>query len=400
MLHYLRNSPYLFFFPIGIFGAALGGALWLEQPPVLALLWHKELMISGFLLPIATGFLLTNLHRFLHRGGQPPGIAIVLGFLVWVLGLFGAFLFQARLIFLALNAGLISGLIAYAFSRGLLVALPRLRIAPFLIAGLLLGLSGSLMRLFVALGLVPSFWEGLGVQCFHHGFFWLLICGFGQAMFPMLTLSTMRPDRLRVWRQRLQASARTAPLVAFGLAASFVSAHDSLLPFALGLRAVLLLFVAWNGWMLFDRSGRRGVVTFFLKASLLTAVFGHFILPFFPEYFVHLSHIGLLAGFGLVTMVVVGRVYLSRVGAVAAELRAFWFAGAFSVLHLALWTRVTAFLLRSYWIHIQIAALLWLFGLGLWCAGLFWTLVRARQGPRSPGDSSKRSGQVRSVSSV
>lgn len=128
---------------------------------------------------------------------------------------------------------------------------------------------------------------------------------------------------------------------------------------ALWIRAFLVLFLSHEAWYLYFPAPRKGVYTFFIKLFLYSIVIGHFIFPFFPEYKMHLYHVIFVGGYLGLVLIVVGRVLISHEKLdLNLEVKSKFLAIIFSLIYIAMWARITAFLIvNSYENHLKYASL-------------------------------------------
>ena len=386
MKNALLENPWRFFFPLGVCGLLFGIAAWWTDVPTPAALWHPELMIAGFLLPIGTGFLLYTLPRFLSaQRASVPEAWFLFGAEVLLLG---SILFAQPLALALLKSAVLLVLAIFAIRR-----FPRTRQAPvfavFVVVGILLGLTGALASLIAA---TPQHWPGRALafapllqrSAFYHGFFWLLLAGMGSRLFPMLTLSLRPPTETRL-RKALAYSPMAWYPAAAALALSFVFSQGTWHIWMLWLRAFAFLFVAWQGWLLFSPATRHGVVPVFTKVANSAVVAGHFAVALFPSQEPALRHLALAGGLALGTVLVVTRVLLAHEGAdLIHETRSPAFALAFGAMVTAALIRGLAIFPTTYILQIHLAGALWLAGTLLWVSAL---LVYLKQGKTEPAPS-------------
>lgn len=341
--------------------------------PAPAVLWHPELLIAGFLLPVGTGFLVYTLPRFFSAKRGSP----------WEL--WGLFLGQMLLSvsILSANAAAVAVLKTLVLLQLAFYAIrryPRERLAPvfgiFVLAGITVGLVGAIAGCVATFGsnqlpqIIVYYSGTLQRGAFYHGFFWLLFCGMGTRLFPMLTLSTRAPTDS--WLKKTLAYSRTLwYLCGAALIASFVVQEPTLRPWLLWLRALAVFFVAWQGWLLFRPPLRRGAVPYFVKFSLLCAVVGQFLVAGFPAHEPSLRHLGLAGGLGLGTLLVMTRVLLAHEGAdLVHETRSWPLAVALALMASGALVRAFALAPATYMLQIRVASALWASGLVLWAVCL------------------------------
>ena len=318
----LIQQPFRILFVIGILGLWFALLLWLPGNTARAYRWHGELMIGLFLLPVASGFLLYTVPRFFSSSNRASAFDVWFS-LTACLGMFFAAAMDIYGVYLICKIILLVFL-AFFFSRRYPArGNHRPIFAPFLLAGFFLGLSGSIAQLvdynkFAQTVTDPAMQTGIaeyGRLAFRHGFFWVLFCGLGIRLFPMLTLSVHNPQ-MPAWRSRLVFNPRVWQVLAWLLAATFVlealmmsDARRAIQVF----RFLISTLIAGEGWLLFKAPRRRGVVPVFVKLALGTALLGQFVLIFANAgQAKHLGHLIFGAGLGIGTLLIVTRMLLSH----------------------------------------------------------------------------------------
>lgn len=360
LFHIDSNNSYRLFFSFSLAGIISGLGLFIFSYSGLSIYWHRELMISLFLLPAATGFIFTAAPKFLLNTPAKQ-------FEIWIAAilytsLFGCFFIQHAFGFVLIKVIAIIWILFFFVSRWWGRKTKNPFWPPFILISLVAGLTGSLIQLVAQLKILHSLVQFIGTQLYFDAMFWILLFGIGIKFFPMLTGAAA--PAVQVHRKSiLTPKAYNSQVLWFAIAiigvASFLIqtlVHTSL---GLWIRAILILFIAYEGWGLFEKPLRKGHTTTFLQIFLYTILIGHFIFPFFPSLLVHFYHIVFVVGFLAITILVETRVLLSHEHLdTAAEQHSKWLLAAFILFYLAMILRVTAvFKPLAYAKHLQYASL-------------------------------------------
>ena len=349
------HNPYRLFFSFSLAGVISGLSLFIFSYSGVSIFWHRELMITLFLMPAATGFLFTASPRFLVTAPAKDHEIWIAAFLYT--SLFVCFFFQLDLWFIGLKWILI-GWVALFFGRRWWPRKTKNPYwPPFILASFLAGFIGVSIQLIERFISVDASLSLLGHSLYFDAMFWILLFGIGIKFFPMLT-GAAAPVYHAKRRSLLTKDQYESNTLWFSVA--FLGLMSFVLP-AIGLwmRALLILFMAYEGWGIFEKPLRKGFITTFLKIFLFTIVAAHFIFPFYSGFLVHVYHVVFVAGFLSITMMVESRVLLSHEQKdIVVEQKSPWILTAFILFYISMITRVTAvFISGSYVHHLQYASL-------------------------------------------
>lgn len=348
-----NDFSYRWFFPVALAGLVHGMVRMILPLSPASIYWHREAVIGLFLLPAAFGFLFTAGPRFFAASSATNGelaVALVTMAALWITALM-----DAPEAYVVLKLLLVVQLLVFVsrrfFSRRSGIPV----FSPFLFLALGSGVLGVAAQ-WISLHDSRLVWTELARSLYFHGMFSILFYGVGTKFFPVVT-GTVRNRHMSRY-ERLVVSSHLLWLgMAVLLLATFVAEGLGWIRPAMIVRAVVVFFLAKEGWLLLQRSPRRGVSTFFLKLALWTIVIGHIVFPFFPEQRVHLYHAIFAGGFLPGAIIVMGRVALAHDRLdLDAEIRSKLGATGLALFVLAAWTRVSAHLTRSYTLHLVSAA--------------------------------------------
>ncbi len=378
LLQDMRVSPYRLFFPIGIIGLLYGLTRMILPFSGEGVYWHREAMIGLFLLPVAVGFMFTAGPKF-FASFLPHTVELVLAALLFT-AMFIFSLLDLRLFYHMTKLAVLAVLLTFLTVRFIRRRSGNPVFSSFLFLGPLSGLLGSVAALLSFNSSQPIFYEWQR-SLYFHGMFWILFFGVGVKFFPMITLTTRGLRDLTSYEKFVSSSHALWTTIGIVLLASFVAEGAGYVRSAMWVRALALLFMAKEGWLLFYKSPRKGVFTFFLKTGLWTILLAHFIFPFFPEQRVHLYHLVFTAGFMMGTLLVMGRVSLAHERLpLDVEMRSRIAGTAFFLIYLAAWTRATAHLIPSYVFHLRYAAAIAALAVIMLVGLYFWLYRRQRVG--------------------
>lgn len=370
-------DPYRLYFPLGLVFGAAGTLLWVffgfgaftSYPGAV----HADLMVGGFLLSFATGFLMTAVPRF-TGAASARNFELVTGLLLQASLLVLASLGN-RTAFHVLSFLSLAFLVSFAAQRFLARNYDPPPFFVFVGLGLASGLAGSLGMALTDAGTISGGAAALLRILYYQGTMLCLVLGVGGQLLPAffgwkdfskVILTTKQPAL------RLTEVKRVA-LLAVTLFVSFVL--EGLVHVESGriLRALLVSFVAFTAWRLHKRPSNRGYLTFWLWMSAWFLVIGNWIYAVFPDYSIHGIHLVFVGGFSQMTLMIASRVILSHGGydlILEQKTRAIAWAGA--LLSLAAIARVSVGITQaSYLHHLAYAAAVWIVGAGIWAFFFF-----------------------------
>lgn len=368
-------EPYRVFFPLGIALGILGVGVWplARLAPSVAPggAAHVGIQIQGFILAFAAGFLLTAVPRM--TGGPAPGARLQLLLAGLIAASAAAFWIRADLAAegisfaaMALLVGL--GLRTVRRRRG---PLP----APFAAVALALaaGLAGAGLAFLVVAGVAPGRLALLARRLLDEGMALVLVLGVSGKLAPML-LERDRPAPLPRWAHGVAGVA---------ILASVVGEYGFGLPGGEWVRALAVALVLVPGGRLWEWPTRPATSIATWVAEWLV-VLGLVLVASFPGLHVAMLHVVFVGGFSLLVLAVGTRVVVAHRGyprTVETRSRILWSAGILVLI--AALTRAAAPLTGpGFMDHLAFAGVLWIAGFGIWGAVLVWRIAT----PRSPDD--------------
>ncbi len=350
------ENPYRFFFPFSIFGLFLGLSVVLFPINSQIIFWHKELLITLFLLPIITGFLYTATPRFFNSyfAKEYEIFLTILNIIV----LFIFYFLNHILFFVIAKFFYILQIFIFVTLRFIRRKSGNPLFSSFIFISLVSGLLGTILQI-LFLGGNYLFLYKLYYVLYYYAMVWILLFGVGTKFFPMLTLTTPISEnrKYQILKKELYNSQLFWWIFAIIFFLTFLIEATQYEKIALWFRAILVLFLSHEAWYLYFPAQRKGVYTFFIKLFLYTIVIAHFIFPFFLHAKQHLYHTIFVGGYLGLVLLVFGRVVISHEKLdLSLEVKSKLIAVAFSIIYIALWTRITAHLVNSYENHLKYAS--------------------------------------------
>lgn len=360
-------DAYRYFFPAGWVMGIWGVLLWILFPWSLVAypgLRHPEIMSGGFFLFFVSGFLMTAAPKFTSsfdptKWDQRISFALIGA-------LFLSLLPEKRIYFYSVVVSLFIFLGYFLLRR----FINRKSNPPdsflFVGFGMITGLLGSIILVLGELFNMQAEVYNFARLALLQAYVLSLVLGVGSRLIPALL----------GWAPLPTEGGRTKPhLLLFSLLAvffifSFVLEALSFQLLAQILRSAVISFVAFFFWKLHRLPKRKAVQSWWLWISAWSLLLGQWGICFFPEARIHLLHVVLVSGLGLMTLMIASRVILSHGHhGLEWEKSSKWlFVGAL-LLSLAGFTRLSAgFAPHIYQSHLLYAAYTWIFGLLLWGA--------------------------------
>jgi uncharacterized protein involved in response to NO len=345
-------DAYRVLFPLGVLFGVLGVSVWLayafypgiEYPAKI----HSELMMGAFLFSFAAGFLMTAIPKMTASfPAENRELAIAGGL---SLAAAASTLANRVEIFYLVNSSSILGLIVFFIRRFLARTKPIPPFFPFVLFGLVSGLSGSIILCFSKLIEFDPALEFFGRKLFFEGMILFLVLGIGSRLIPVsgMLIASFAFESLG-WR------------LAGGVSKVFV-----------------VSWIAYFGWGIFSRSKTKSRLAFGMRTSG-AMVWGGLVMSLVqPAFAVHWMHLAYVAGFGLMTLTVASRVTLAHGSydlIFESKSKSLWVIGGLIFASAA--TRVAApFVGAGYTMHLVYAAILWITALAIWGAvflrRIFW----------------------------
>jgi len=366
----LKERPYQLFFPLALAGALALSLPWIGVLPLIQRLlpgsfpafpkaMHIDAALQWFLLPAATGFLLTALPR-IHGKNLQRQSAVVALFLIELSGF--PLLLAGVEYSLGLSMLLLFALTLFFYARG--NARPVFSIP--ILAGVATGFAGALWRT-----LDP---EGSGTALIVYGMMPLLIGGAGGMLVIPMSDFPAKPE----WKARLESNPRwlvwLVALVFAATAVPGVTVVFSWIQAAIAsLCGVAFLHLHQPKW--FKTMQARLFYT-----GAMSMVLGLWCMALFPGYRVHMAHLLLAGGLSAAIAAVMVQVVLSHGGHVMRPLpgsRLLFACGA--LLLVAAITRISAALIPSMYLsHLSYAAMAFA------TAWVLWIIAFAKKIPHNP----------------
>jgi len=360
-----QMDAYRYFFPAGWLLGLWGVVLWILFPWNLVSypgLYHPEVMMGGFFLCFVCGFLMTAAPRFTESFGPTDGEQKTA--FIFIAGLFLSLLPQSKAFFYGMVVTLFVFLIAFMMRR----FLNRKSDPPdsFLFVGFGIGsgLLGSLLLFSAEFVDVPRELFILARLFFLQAYVLCLVLGVGSRLIPALLGWAPLPTEAIKTKPRL----KLFTILALLFLLSFVLEAVSNRVLAYALRAVVVTYIAMCFWKIHKWPRRKAFQSFWLWASAWFLLSGQWALVIFPDHKVHILHVILVSGLGLMTLMIATRVSLSH-GKHDMEIEKkskVLFIGA-GLLALAGLTRLSAgFAPHIYQSHLLYAAYTWTAALLVW----------------------------------
>lgn len=359
------KEPYRFLFPIGLFFAVAGTAVWikfaLDPGTVYPGVIHARVMIGAFLLAFVCGFLMTAIPK-MTASYPARRLEIWIAALLTVASGIAAYHPENSYFFL-LAASALLFLLIFAARR----ALKRTKAIPpffaFVGVGLLSGLVGSALLFFAEPGFIYEF----GRRLFFQGMILCLVLGIGSRLIPVITGNAIvnRP----LWNYA--AVAMLIPVSFAAEAAGYVGAGGFL-------KAMAATMVAAGFWGLAARSKKFSRLAPAMRISGALVIGGLWMAALYPAFAVHWMHLTYVGGFGLMTFTVASRVTLAHGHYdLAFEARSRSLPVIGGLILLAAGTRVFApFYPPEYIPHLAYAAFTWVIAVTIWGAVFLRKLVK------------------------
>ncbi|MBI4238329.1 MAG: NnrS family protein [Deltaproteobacteria bacterium] len=376
-------APYQWGFPLG-FLAGIGGIgvwvlFWTNLFPLYPGVLHAEGMIGGFLVIVATGFLMTALPRF---SGTRPASRRESGFLIATsVALLSSLLFAWRLPFHTTLWLHITCWFSFALSRlrTATVAPPP----PFFLVGVGWAIAWCSTTVWLLADLLTWQWPALSPlsplllrgarQGLLYGFPIALMLGIGARIVPMIQGRETPPPTAPSGGERpvIRPQPRFigyAAVLLCGLMAKTWGQEQ------LGhlLLALLVTTRLVSDWRVTETPPVRGTLSRTLWCAAWGFLIGLWGPVIAPRYAIHTTHIFFIGGVTLLIFGVATRVILAHGDyGLRLEQRSWAIRLLLIAFLLALGTRITAPFITNYFSHLAYAAIFWLLGVAAWS----WTFA-------------------------
>ena len=369
MIH--LREPYRVFFPLGMLFGLCGVAIWplysLGVTATYSGRSHALVQIFGFLYAFIAGFLLTAVPRF--TGTAPPAM--------------GTQLALAAVLTVAVAASELRafavGTIAFVAAHAMLLTLVARRFVhrkqnpppTFVLIGLGLvaGAAGAALTCGVALELIPASWDLLGKRLLTEGMVMLLVLGVGGFLGPRLLGFAALPSHPI---PSVSAASSSVESVIAGLVilVSLIAEYGFDQPRMAYVRAfVVSIVVIWSLQLWKFPVAKTTLARSIWIANWMIAI-GVWVVAAAPRYRADFLHILFIGGFSLLILAIATRVTLSHGGHdLAHEQRSWPLRVGVTLALVAMMARLGApFAAASYFAHLAWAAVLWMGGILWWSA--------------------------------
>lgn len=383
------SDPYQWFFPLGILFGLIGAGLWilfgLGRLAFYPAPHHAEMMIGGFLLTVAIGFLMTAIPRFT---GTPSASFPEKGTMFLAMAvLFCASFLSTRFWFHGLTAIELLLLLRFGFSRITKAAFRPAPSFPLVGFGLFMALIGSLLFLANDLKPLPTATVLFARLLFWYGLFNGLALGIGSQLIPSImglvrtVSSPAMPTPLNAGDKN-KSKRRAFVLFGFLLFGSFVVEAFSSLFWGRVIRALLVAGIMIGYWKIYRLPRAPGILTTCLWISGWMFLIGQWPAVLFPAYAVHGAHILFIGALSLMIFSVATRVTLSHGGHDRApEVRSTALTATLLFFLAALILRLLAPFYEGYFRLLALASALWIGGALSWSVFFFPKIFIRRNNP-------------------
>jgi uncharacterized protein involved in response to NO len=374
----MTREPYRVLFPLGILFGLAGVAIWPAYSFGLTATYsgraHAMVQTYGFLYAFIAGFLLTAVPRF--TGTEPPSRATQYS----LAGLLFASVTASEL--RAFEIGTAVFVVAHVMLLTLLVRrfAHRKQNPPptFVLVGLALlaGLAGALLASAVAWELIPAAWDMLGKRLLTEGMVMLLVLGVGGFLGPRLLGFAALPQHgvplvieqkgLRV----LRSSVVESFVAGLAVLISLVAEYGFDLGWMAYVRAAVVSAVLIRSLQLWRRPAVKTTLSWTIWTAQWVITVGVWIVAAAPKYRADFLHLLFVGGFSLLILAIGTRVTLSHGGHdLKAEQRSWPLRIGLTLGLIATLARIGApFAAATYFDHLMWAALLWMAGMLIWGA--------------------------------
>lgn len=362
-----QKDAYRYFFPAGWALGFWGVLVWILFPMNLVSYpgsYHPQIMTGGFFLCFVCGFLMTAAPKFTSSFG-PTKVDENISYLLISLLLFSVFL-QKNIYFYTVTLSLFLFLISYLLRRFLNKQANPPDSFVFVGFGLLIGLVANIILLIAEFMTIPTAVHKLGKLLFLQAYILCLVLGVGSKLIPALLGWAPLPNTQTLYPQKSRIHFFSILAVLFILSYYIEILNHYF--YAQLLRTFIILFITFRFWKIYRFPARKAYQSWWLWASAWSLLLAQTALVFLPKYHVHLLHVLLVSGLGLMTFMIAVRVTLSHGHHdlnIESKSKYLWMA-AFLMSFAGL-TRLSAGLLpQLYQSHLVYAAYTWILGLLFW----------------------------------
>lgn len=375
-------APYRVLFPIGVFSAVLGVVLWPLFSFGLIGFYprdsHASLMMFGYLLAFASGFLMTAIPRISNTQDAATWEAFGMSALATLQ-------VACALFWPSLPVPVPLYIVCFQFGFFIFFAGRRFTKASvqppasflFLPASMVLGISGALLK---ALPWTQGVGAAIGHVFLFKGVVMTLVLGVGLRLLPVFLHGAPPPNSPKGLASKI--GFRTVGVSAL-MYAVLLGLETFFYTLANLSQLALIAALIFPELKIHRFPRRRGVQSWAIWCSLWCIVVGQAWISFFPLTSVHGLHLIYIGGWATMTFFVATRVVLSHGGfPLKAELDSRTLLIAFALFLLAGATRASVAFLEpsAYWSHIGYAAACWTAGVLVWASFAVTKILRQSEG--------------------
>ncbi len=364
-----RNEPFRVFFPLGILFAWIGVGHWLTYATGVTSTYscefHGLVQMQAFMMTFAVGFLLTAVPRRTQTSmvTRAEMAALVAALLATTIGAIADLWVLSEIAYGALFVLLGQ----FAIRRFLGRAAGRRPPAAFVLVPIaaLQGLGGAILLALAVFQGMPGWTSSLGRLMVEQGVFLCLAVGIGGLILPLMGGSPPPPDLGSSPRETWKALAYGAAGIA--IFASLLLEQAGFVSGGPLLRAIVVAIGLGFGGGAWRPPGKTGVHRKLVWLSTWLMPAGLIASALWPDYRVPALHILFIGGFslmafGVATHVSLGHLNLQKL-ALGRPLAVIILGVAFLA---ALLVRLTADSSDTYFLHLGVAAAIWILGSGAW----------------------------------
>ncbi len=373
----MKTDPYQWLFPLGLLFGVLGTGIWVAnwQP---GLGWypgivHADLMMGGFFLTVAIGFLMTAIPKFTGTAGASLYEMVMMSIGAGV-GLSFAYA-QNRFGFHAAMLAMVVMLVIFAARRFLQSTTRTPPPFAFLGFGIASALISTLLLTIHDLHHLPIPLLIFGRQLFIYGTSLFLILGVGTQLLPFF-MGMVKTDEVHA-RTPFHIRKGLSPVgvvIAWAvvLSATYIIDAMGFPMLARGVRAVVVAWILITRWKILSwpKAGTLLSVMIWVASWMMLLGFG--VMAASPSYAVHGAHFYFIGGVSLMIFSVATRVTLAHGGhGLAMERRSPILVIILILIVFSVATRVTAPWFPSIYVsHLAYAALAWILAAVCWAWGV------------------------------
>lgn len=368
------TDPYQIFFPLGLLCGLIGTSVWVGFTYQLIHFYpraiHTQLMMGGFFMLVAIGFLMTAVPKF--TGTVSASFYEKLVLFVTAFFLMASSLSENNTLFYFLSATTLLQLFIFGYKRMSGASLKPPPSFIFVGAGIMLGIISSFILSYESALLNYPRLLVLGHQGYYYGLCYGLVLGIGTQLIPNLMgtrsqLGQIQPTPMHAVEQdallRSQYIKFSGLFILSFLIEAFVSDSAGKL-----IRAALASFILLFRWNIYRRPAQKTVMTWCLWLCSWFLMIGGWPQIFWPSYAIHLNHLIFIGALSLMIFAIATRVSLAHGGySLDPERKSKILIATAVLLILSVMARVAApFSPSEYNNHLAYASLSWIAACLVW----------------------------------